>query len=56
MPTCRSTDIPYTKGVNYTSVLDGFIVSDNIEATAINIDADFEYSDHNPVLLNFRLK
>ena len=54
--TCRSTDIPYIKGVNYTSVLDGFIVSDNIEATAKNIDADYLYSDHNPVKLNFRLK
>lgn len=56
VPTCRSTDIPYTKGINYSSVLDGFIVSDNIEATAKNIDADFEYSDHNPALLRFKLK
>ncbi len=56
VPTCRSTDIPYTKGINYSSVLDGFIVSDNVEATAKNIDADFEYSDHNPALLRFKLK
>ena len=50
-----TADIPYTKGVNYTSVLDGFIVSDNVTATAENIDADFMYSDHNPVKLTFKL-
>lgn len=55
VPTCRTADIPYTKGVNYTSVLDGFIVSDNVTATAENIDADFMYSDHNPVKLTFKL-
>lgn len=54
--TCRSTDIPYTKGVNYMAILDGFIISNNIEAIAENIDADFRFSDHNPVLLRFRLK
>lgn len=30
VPTCRSSDMPYTPGVNYTAVLDGFIVSDNL--------------------------
>lgn len=55
VPTCRSCDIPYTKGVNYTSILDGFIVSDNITATVQNIDSDFMYSDHNPVKLTFIL-
>lgn len=56
VPTCRSTDIPYVKGINYTAVLDGFIVSSNVEAVACNIDTDFEYSDHNPVRLTFILK
>ena len=55
VPTCRSCDIPYTKGVNYTSVLDGFLVSDNVQARAVNIDTDFAYSDHNPVQLEFTL-
>lgn len=55
VPTCRGADIPYTKGVNYTTVVDGFLVSDNIRATAENIDADFAYSDHNPVKLTFEL-
>lgn len=55
VPTCRGADIPYTKGVNYTTVVDGFLVSDNIKATAENIDTDFAYSDHNPVKLEFEL-
>lgn len=56
VPTCRACDIPYTKGVNYTSVLDGFLVSDNVQATAHNVDLDFLYSDHNPVVLTFTLQ
>lgn len=55
-PTCRSTDMPYTKGVNYTVIIDGFIVSDNVNIeTVATIDLDFMYSDHNPVKLNFTL-
>lgn len=55
VPTCRGADIPYEKGVNYTTVVDGFLVSDNVRAEAENIDTDFAYSDHNPVLLTFEL-
>lgn len=54
-PTCRTADLPWEPGVNYTTVLDGFIVSDNVSATAENIDTNFAYSDHNPVKLTFRL-
>lgn len=55
VPTCRGADIPYEKGVTYTVIVDGFIVSDNIEALAENIDAGFQYSDHNPVVMTFEL-
>ena len=55
IPTCRGADIPYTKGVNFTTVVDGFLASDNVKATAKNVDTDFGYSDHNPVLLWFEL-
>lgn len=55
VPTCRGADIPYEKGVTYTVIVDGFIVSDNIEASAENIDEDFLYSDHNPVVMEFVL-
>ena len=55
VPTCRGDDIPYEKGVTYTTTVDGFVVSDNVTAHALNIDTEFEYSDHNPVLLTFSL-
>lgn len=55
VPTCRGADIPYEKGVTYTVIVDGFIVSDNIEASAENMDEGFLYSDHNPVMMEFVL-
>ena len=56
-PTCRSTDMPYTRGVNYTVVIDGFITSSNVEVlVTTNIDVDFLYSDHNPVMMKFVLR
>lgn len=36
-------------------MVDGFLVSDNVKATAENVDTDFGFSDHNPVLLQFEL-
>lgn len=55
-PTCRSSDMAYTKGVNYSVVLDGFIVSDNVTVVSnSNIDTDFKYSDHNPATMTFKL-
>lgn len=53
VPTCRSTDMAYSEGVNYTAVLDGYVVSDNITFSVTNYDADFTYSDHNPSILTF---
>lgn len=55
--TCRGADMPYEKGVNYETVIDGFIVSDNVEVTwEGTIDTAYAYSDHNPVKMSFRLK
>ena len=53
--TCRGSDMPYEQGVSYEVTVDGFIVSDNVSATAVNIDAGFAYSYHNPLLLTFEL-
>ena len=55
-PTCRAAEMAYEKGVNYTVVIDGFLISDNIELVSVeNIDTDFEFSDHNPVCMKFVL-
>lgn len=56
VPTCRGADIPYEKGVTYTTIVDGFIVSDGIQAEAENLDKEFLYSDHNPVKMTFLLQ
>ena len=53
--TCRSSEIPYEKGVNFEATIDGFIVSSKVSASAENIDAGYQYSDHNPVKLTFSL-
>lgn len=56
-PTCRAAEIVYEKGVNFTVVIDGFIVSENVETVLLeNIDAEFAYSDHNPATMTFKLK
>ena len=56
IPTCRNCDIPYEEG-NFTVIVDGFLITDNIEVEYLeNIQKGFEYSDHNPVVIKFRLK
>ncbi len=57
--TCRAAEMPYEEGVNYSTVIDGFIVSDNIgvlyEGT-VETHTQYEFSDHNPVIMRFVLK
>ncbi len=54
--TCRGADIPYEKGVTYRVTIDGFIISDNIDARAMTIENDFTFSDHNPQIAEIILK
>lgn len=54
--TNRTAGIPYDKKVNYTAIIDGFIVSDNIDVTSKKgSDLEFKYSDHNPTTIEFQL-
>ncbi len=61
-PTCRSNQRKYNdadaQAHNWQyHVIDGFIVSPNIEKLSVNvIDEDFQNSDHNPVYMTFMLK
>ena len=56
VPSCRNCDVPYGPDC-FTVILDGFIVSDNVEPTFVDIiNTEFLYSDHNPVLMKFKLK
>lgn len=55
-PSARDVDIPYGPEC-FTVVVDGFLVSDNIDVTYLqNVDTGFAYSDHNPVVMKFQLK
>ncbi len=57
IPSVRTLDIPYQKGVNFLAVIDGFLVSPNIEIVSVNgHDLSFKNSDHNPVTGSFILK
>ena len=54
--TTRYTNIPYDPEKSFTVILDGFIVSDNVKCNYVqNIDAGYQYTDHNPVVMKFEL-
>jgi endonuclease/exonuclease/phosphatase family metal-dependent hydrolase len=49
-PTVRNNAFPYEKGKNFVSIIDGFLVSPNVEIAEIKgHDLGFKHSDHNPV-------
>ncbi len=60
VPSCRLLNRPYAgadKEDFQYYMIDGFIVSDNIDVTSMRtLDRGFACSDHNPVLLKARLK
>lgn len=56
-PTCRNAGKEYIEGYNFLSIIDGFMLSDNIEVKETKaIETAFDYSDHNPVKMIFQLK
>ncbi|MBB6481466.1 endonuclease/exonuclease/phosphatase family protein [Spirochaeta isovalerica] len=51
-PTNRSLAAPYKAGETFTTVIDGFLLSPNLELKSINtIDLNFKHTDHNPLRL-----
>lgn len=58
-PTCRLLNQPYDPNSNLTQhyVIDGFILSPNVEEVSVKtVNYDFHAADHNPVLLEAKLK
>lgn len=56
VPTCRLLNEPYNEETTQHYVIDGFIVSPNVEVVSVvTVDEDFFNSDHNPVLLEVKL-
>lgn len=56
-PSCRLLNGPYDRETAQHYIIDGFIISDNVELKSIEThDLGFEFSDHNPVEISVRLK
>ena len=59
VPTCRALNKAYdgNRGNHTMYAIDGFIVSDNVKVNATQtVDLNFQYSDHQPVVMDFTLK
>ncbi len=57
-PTCRSGDKPYNaqNPENHFYVIDGFILSPNVKLSSVStLPLGFQFSDHNPVRIEFEL-
>ncbi len=54
-PTVRTLYKPYVPGENFTSIIDGFIVSPNVEVVEVETRGNgFMHSNHAPVTARFR--
>nr|WP_252893100.1 endonuclease/exonuclease/phosphatase family protein [Lentilactobacillus otakiensis] len=57
VPSVRANGTPYHPGKTYTSLIDGFLLSDNIQVNRVHVKSlGFKNSDHNPEVLEFELK
>ena len=53
----RNTDEPYNPDTTFVCMLDGFIISDNIQMLSYEVkDTGYAYSDHEPVFMQFKFK
>ncbi len=56
-PTIRASRTPYRPGVSFVAVIDGFLVSANVQVRSVTAcDLGFVNSDHNPVLAVLSLR
>lgn len=54
---CRNADKPYDEKTTYTVTLDGFIISDNVIVNSYrHLDCGYQFSDHDPVVMEFTLE
>lgn len=55
--TNRKLNFPYEKGKSFTTLIDFFLVSPNVEVLeSKGVDQNFQYSDHQPVWMKIKLK
>lgn len=56
IPSVRNLNEAYQPGKTFVSLVDGFIISDNIQVDQLSVkQTNFNYSDHNPVVMGFQL-
>ena len=56
LPTNRDVDAPYERGKTKTTIIDFFVVSPNVEVIQVKTtDIGFEWADHQPVEMKFKL-
>ena len=57
VPTTRTDATSYVVDENFTAVIDGFLVSPNVQIKSVKgYPLEFKYTDHNPVKMEFILK
>jgi endonuclease/exonuclease/phosphatase family metal-dependent hydrolase len=57
IPSNRDVDQSYSKGITPTTIIDFFVVSPNISVLEVKTqNLGFQWSDHNPVRMKFRLQ
>ncbi len=55
--TVRTNERPYRRGQNYTTIIDGFLVSPNVAVGSVQtLDLNFEFTDHQPTIAAFTAK
>jgi len=56
VPTVRNNESAYEARKNFTTVIDGFLVSPGVKVIEVKtFDLGFEFSDHNPVVVRVKL-
>ena len=57
VPTVRSNETGYVEGGTFRTVIDGFLLSPNLEIVDVGgLDLGFAHSDHNPVRMQVRIR
>ncbi|WP_240792588.1 endonuclease [Bacillus thuringiensis] len=55
--TVRDNRTAYVKGKRFVTIIDGFLISSNVEILQVNgYDLQFIHGDHNPVSAIFQLQ
>ena len=57
IPTNREVSTPYNPNTTYTTVIDFYLISPNVELVKVNgVPMGFEFSDHQPLYMKVKLR